>query len=647
MIQFLLSLTLASLQAQEPALDLLKTEMERVAKVAKGVVGVTAIHLETGRSVSLEPNERFPMASTVKIPLATHLLLLVDEGKLRLDQMVTLEPHDLHPGSGTLTDLFNKPGVALSIRNLMELMLLISDNSATDVLLRLAGGASAVNVRLRSLGIEGIRLDRSTALLIAEGTGFRGKLPPEEQWTIEEFTKASRGTERAAREAAIKRFQDDPQDTSTPTGMAQLLSRIARKEIHKPETAEILLDIMRRCRTGGTRLKGLLPEGTVVAHKTGTMPMVGNDVGIVTLPNNAGHLVIAVFTKKCESSTNADRAIAEVTRAAYDFFVFHPKASIDYAKLAERITTALAPRQGEKYFMRPDPGYFEALLPALHDTLRKAGAIETKNLDEAQIYLWLPLRPGGPGLPAEERARVKEWTSKGGPRRQLHFHWGEGSVLTDGLYGKHEPAFDALYQTALDIDYKELSAAQDEFVEKLRKQAVRVKTPAGTDISFRIGNRPINKQDGDASASRAEQAKMAIDRDIELPSGVVRVAPLEETVTGVIVIPQARFGAAEAKGVKLTFKAGKVIKVEAKENLGAVNEYLKAGGKAAYSFREFAIGTNPKLEHIPGTEALPYYGYGKGIVRLSLGDNEELGGNVRGGFVRWLFFPDATVQFTK
>ena len=121
------------------------------------------------------------LASTFKVPIAVQLLTRIDKGEVKLDQMIEIKQSDLHPGSGTLADLINKGGLALSVRNLMELMLLISDNSATDVLLRTAGGAEAVTARMRALGIEGISVNRSTALLIADWIGVTN-LPPEDRW---------------------------------------------------------------------------------------------------------------------------------------------------------------------------------------------------------------------------------------------------------------------------------------------------------------------------------------------------------------------------------------------------------------------------------------------------------------------------------
>jgi hypothetical protein len=106
----------------------------------------------------------------------------------------------------------------------------------------------------------------------------------------------------------------------------------------------------------------------------------------------------------------------------------------------------------------------------------------------------------------------------------------------------------------------------------------------------------------------------------------------------------ARFGDKTARRLRLEIKNGRVVRVEADENLDAVETALNAGGEAARSFREFALGFNPKLQMISHVPLLPYYGYGAGVVRLSLGDNQELGGSVRGNFVRWFFFPEATVE---
>lgn len=318
----LLSCGAASLaQANDPALARLEREIARLGKASGGVTGATAIHLETGRRVALNGTDRFPMASSYKVPIAVQLLTLVDQGKVRLDQMIELKTSDLHPGSGTLTNLFNKPGVALSVRNLMELMLLISDNSATDVCLRLAGGGEAVTARMKELGINGLTVSRPTIGLISDWLGVT-----EADWSSEEL-KYKRTLNDEERKAAAKKFDTDLRDTSTPAAMADLLGKIYRKEILKPASAELLYDIMRRCQTGDARLKGILPAGTEVAHKTGTIGGTTNDVGIITLPDDAGHIAIAVFIKSSEKEMpQRERVIAEIARAVHDYFLFHPNS---------------------------------------------------------------------------------------------------------------------------------------------------------------------------------------------------------------------------------------------------------------------------------------------------------------------------------
>jgi hypothetical protein len=340
---------------------------------------------------------------------------------------------------------------------------------------------------------------------------------------------------------------------------------------------------------------------------------------------------------------------------------------LDYDAMAARIVRSLAPDKGERVVVRYDPDYFHELTEPLKRRLTAAGAgiaaeipyLKPPENDDhrlaealrtATIYLWTPFRDGVRYVSPGEQNALHEWLARGGSRREIHFHWGTGSVLPDGLAFIHPAAFDRLYQEALEIDYAALSARQDRVITALRGGSLRVRTPEGTDLTMTLGNRPFNKQDGDASPAHARAAKVRVDREIELPAGVVRVAPVESSVNGTLVIPEARFGAATARGIRLSIADGRITKIEARENQAEVEAALKAGGPAAYHFREIAVGANPKLA-VPaaslsapwGSKVLPYYGYGDAVVRLSLGDNEELGGDVRGGFVRWFFAPDATV----
>ena len=126
-------------------------------------------------------------------------------------------------------------------------------------------------------------MSRPTVDLIADWAGVKERPRTTAGWD-EIFDAMPNDQSRAA--AAL--FEKDLRDTATPRGMVALLERIYRQGRALPPSSELLLDIMRRCRTGENRLKGLLPPGTEVAHKTGTIGRTTNDVGIITLPDGGG-----------------------------------------------------------------------------------------------------------------------------------------------------------------------------------------------------------------------------------------------------------------------------------------------------------------------------------------------------------------------
>jgi len=306
---------------QETGAPRLRAEIERFARASGGTVGVSAVHLESGDAISINGGERFPMASTYKVPIAVRLFERVDVGEIDLADMVTLTERDLHPGSGEISQLLNDPGVSLSLLNLTELMLLISDNSATDLVLKAAGGPTAVNARLRALGVNDIRVDRPTIRLIADWSGV--ELPPEDEWSPQAYRRLSRGVSQDMRAAAAEAFEADPRDTATPDAMTALLRKVWDGDALSDERTAQLLDIMRRCMTGEGRLKGLLPRGTEVMHKTGSIGGTVNDVGIITLPDAAGHVAVTVFIKGSSRTTEQrEAAIAEIARSLYDYFLF-------------------------------------------------------------------------------------------------------------------------------------------------------------------------------------------------------------------------------------------------------------------------------------------------------------------------------------
>ena len=342
----------------------------------------------------------------------------------------------------------------------------------------------------------------------------------------------------------------------------------------------------------------------------------------------------------------------------------------DPTAAAGKIVERMALVRGERVLLVGLPSLSAPLASALRQAVSSAGGVDLGALAEGepQPAEWsteftreLARRSGDaiaqhlqsvdvavmmPGANADDPVyAAMQRVLQGGKGRTVHFHWAGAYDLSGRLHST-TPDVARLYQRVLiETDYSALSEKQSAFETAMRSGVVHVTTPLGTDVRFRIGERPVTRQDGDASAARASRAKNLIDREVELPAGAVRVAPLEESVEGTIAFPPTMWSGVRVEGLVLTFGRGQVTGVRARVGQAAVEQELAAGGAAAKRFREFALGLNPLLA-IPASEPrwIPYYGYGAGVVRLSLGDNTELGGTVTGDYVRWNFFTDATVS---
>ena len=349
-----------------------------------------------------------------------------------------------------------------------------------------------------------------------------------------------------------------------------------------------------------------------------------------------------------------------------------PRFTMEWEALAARIVEQLDLQPGERFLAVAHPGLFDELIPYLRYEVMKAGAVDLGVIDvlaEPVPITWSEsvLRDGGmaardtladmlkdvdasvmlPGAnPSHPVYAALQDILRTGHGRTIHFHWLQnGSAFT--IPGQPLPplhTIEATYQRALlDADYVALAAHQRRFERAMRAGEVRVTSPAGTDIRFRIGDRPVNFQDGDASAARAAKGVVLIDREIELPAGALRVAPLETSVNGAIAFPPSQWSGQAVTGLVLTFEAGNVVAISAESGQEAVEAEMAGAGPSGRAFREFALGFHPLLAVPENNPWIPYYGYGAGVVRLSLGDNSELGGEVSGGYVRWNFFTDTTV----
>lgn len=294
-----------------PAMAQLRERLFQItAAVPDGArAGVAALHIESGRRVGVHASERFPMASTYKVAIAAAFLAQVDRGEASLDAPVDPELVRRNDSDGD-ADRLPRWGLPLDARNLIELMIRRSDNSATDAMLELVGGPKAVTQWLASVGIADQRVDRGVAQMILDNEGT--VVPP--HLTAPQALKMQGWSPPSPVNIA---FDADPRDSSTPDAMAVMLARIARGELLQPASTGFLVNVMARCETGRHRVAALLPKGTPWAHKTGTLAGIGNDVGLLRLPDGS-HVALAIFVRGVLPRDERDAIVAELGRTLHD-----------------------------------------------------------------------------------------------------------------------------------------------------------------------------------------------------------------------------------------------------------------------------------------------------------------------------------------
>jgi beta-lactamase class A len=317
----LLSILMCTTTAAWPAdVAILRTQIEKVIPRARGEVGVAIKHAESGTEVLVNAEKTYPMASTYKVPILTELFYQRSAGKLSLLDRVEVTPADVHPG-GTIALLLDGPGLQMSIHNLINLMMRVSDNSAADLLINKLGPAN-VTARMRALGLDSIRVDRTTLEMILDQEGVDyatyGKLPLAELRLREEAIDV----QTAAR--ANERFNKTEKDVATPHDMNRLIEKIFRGQIVDRASSDQIIEFMNHSMIGQARIPAALPEGTRVVHKTGSISGSTNDTGIVFLPDG-NHLLITVMMRDAKASTtDRERVIADISKYAYDYFLFNP-----------------------------------------------------------------------------------------------------------------------------------------------------------------------------------------------------------------------------------------------------------------------------------------------------------------------------------
>ncbi len=260
-LTLLLGIVASPVGAEAPMhLRSLEQQLSSIEASNPGNVGIAALDLSTGDMVAVRGDEAFPMASTVKVAIAAEYLSQVENGRRTLDTVIGGKP----------------------ARKLLEEMIIHSNNLSTDIILRDLGGPTKVQRWLSDNNVSGLRIDRNIAQLLA-----------------------------------ARRDLYDRRDSSTPKAMVKLLQRIDSGTLIKPTGRNYLLSLMARCQTGKNRMRALLPFGTRVEHKTGTLDGLTTDVGFITLPDGR-RLAVALFARH---GANRPTTLATAARRIYDGFL--------------------------------------------------------------------------------------------------------------------------------------------------------------------------------------------------------------------------------------------------------------------------------------------------------------------------------------
>jgi beta-lactamase class A len=320
--------------------------IEAIAARLGGTVGVAARNLASGAEIHIAADELFPMASCFKIPIMVEVMRRVDAGGLRLDDRLTLTEADKSPGS---TLIHCHEGLRPSVRDLLYLMITLSDNTATDMLWRLVGLGS-VNETMRRLGLETIDcfMPNREYFLIESGAGeeWAGLSGPEivARWreleargeyedafcrVLEENARLSGAgflhlyERRWGRDESLGYDDSFAVDQAldnmcSPRDMAGLLAMVAQAQCASTPSCRLMIEVMAQ-QEWREKIPAGLPEGLLVANKTGGVSGTSNDAAIAYTPGGAP-LVMVVFWKglEYEAKKLADEAIAAIAAVLYE-----------------------------------------------------------------------------------------------------------------------------------------------------------------------------------------------------------------------------------------------------------------------------------------------------------------------------------------
>ena len=268
-----------------------RVKIENIIDSAKGRVGAAIMGIENGDTLTFNNKDHYPMQSVYKFPLALMVLSKVDAGKLSLDQKIHITKKDLHPNTWSpMLKKYNKNEFDISLRELLRYTVSESDNNGCDILFRLVGGPKKVNQYIHGLGIKEMQIAATEEEMHKE-------------WNIQ-YT-----------------------NWSTPEAMAKLFYKFMNDSLLSKTNNRFLWNSLVSNIYGAERIKGLLPKGTVVAHKTGSsdtndkgITAASNDAGIVTLPNGKHFAIVVFVSDSPDDAKTRDLIIARIAKVAWDYY---------------------------------------------------------------------------------------------------------------------------------------------------------------------------------------------------------------------------------------------------------------------------------------------------------------------------------------
>lgn len=289
------------------------------AEAHPAALGVGLTNLESGQAFTFNGERRFPMQSVFKLPLAAAVLAEMDAGRLLMTEQVYLTEAQLSGGFSPIAAAWPQRR-DYTLKALFEAMVIDSDNTAADILMKRIGGPGAVQAWLTARHVADVRVDRYERELQSEVLGLPSFRPAWRDPAV--FARAREAVPAAQRLAAMRRYMADPRDTATPRGMLELLQMLDRQELVSPASTKWLVQLMGRMSRGNGRIRAGLPKDAFLAHRPGTawvdqgISPAHNDVGVFTLADRRSYALAVFLSGSTLDDAGRDRIVAEVARAA-------------------------------------------------------------------------------------------------------------------------------------------------------------------------------------------------------------------------------------------------------------------------------------------------------------------------------------------